>query len=250
MDLISIITPLYNSSAFIAQTIESVQNQSYKNWELIIVDDVSTDNSCEIVSNYSANDKRIKLIRSPINQGPAKTRNTAIDAAKGSYIAFLDSDDLWLPEKLEKQINHMKDTKADLSYTSYQWMNEDGNTLPQIIPAKSNASYFDMLNFNQVGCLTAIYDTKNLGKQYFTDAGHEDYILWLSIIKSGHIAKGLNENLAKYRIRQGSVSKNKIKTARFQWNIYRNIEQLSFFRSLFHFTIYTTNGVLKTLKSN
>jgi len=248
MDLVSIITPLYNTSDFISQTIESVLNQTYQNWEMLIIDDVSTDNSCEVVEKYSAAEPRIKLIRSKINQGPAETRNTGIEAAQGRYIAFLDSDDLWLPEKLEKQIKHMKEKKAALSYTGYRWINEANQHLPQVIPAKESSSYSDMLNFNQIGCLTAMYDTNKTGKQYFQNAGHEDYILWLSIIKSEHSAKGLNETLAKYRIRQGSVSKNKIKVAKFQWNIYRNIEQLSMIKSAFHFTIYTTNGILKALK--
>jgi len=248
MKLISIITPLYNASKYISQTIDSVLQQTYQNWEMIIIDDVSSDNSCDIVEDYTLKDPRIKLIRSTVNQGPAKTRNIGIKAAKGRFIAFLDSDDLWLPEKLEKQIHHMTQCNATLSFTGYQWINENNKVLPQTIHAISQASYFRMLNYNQIGCLTAIYDTQEIGKQYFTNAGHEDYILWLKIIKSGQQASGLNETLAKYRIRQGSVSKNKIKTAKFQWNIYRNIEKLSLIRSAFHFVIYTTNGILKSLK--
>lgn len=248
MELISIITPSYNSADFISKTIHSVLEQTYQNWEMIIVDDVSTDNSCSVIEEFCAIDPRIKLIKSTKNQGPALTRNSAIEAAEGDYIAFLDSDDLWLPSKLEDQLNHMSQHNADLSYTAYQWINEEGELLPQVVPATANASYFKMLNYNKVGCLTAMYNAKKIGKKYFINSGHEDYILWLSIIKSGHKAAGLNQTLAHYRIRKGSVSKNKIKTAKFQWNIYRNIENLSLPKSAFHFVIYTANGLLKALK--
>jgi len=245
-DLISIITPSYNSEQFIAKTIDSVINQSHQNWEMIIIDDLSTDNSCEIIENYKATDPRIKLIKSKINQGPAYSRNSGIELAKGRYIAFLDSDDLWKPEKLKHQLEAFKETGTAISFSAYEWINENGNPLNKTIFVKKNINYSDMLNYNHIGCLTAIYDTHQTGKVYFKKIGHEDYIMWLSIIKLGHSATGINNVLAQYRIRTGSVSSNKLKMTKYQWHIYRKIENLGLIKSMYHFMKYTYNGVKKT----
>jgi len=165
-NLISIITPSYKSEKFITETIESVLTQYYHNWEMIIVDDFSSDNSNIIIEKYCKQDHRIRLIKLEKNSGPAVARNKAIKEAKGRYIAFLDADDLWYPQKLEKQIQFMSDNNYELTYTNYETMNEDGKNLNNIIKSPSKLNYKQLLKANKIGCLSAIYDTHKIGKVY------------------------------------------------------------------------------------
>jgi glycosyltransferase involved in cell wall biosynthesis len=235
MPLVSIITPLYNSERFIKETIMSVLTQTYTNWEMIIVDDSSTDNSVDIVKNLIAGDPRIKLIRLSKNSGADVARNTAIEAAQGKYVAFLDSDDLWHPEKLEKQIRFMEDNDYLLTYTYYEQMDTDGNYLGKIVTPPERVSYNDMLKSNYIGCLTAVYNQDKLGKKYMPSIkSRQDYGLWLKILKEVPYAYCLSESLAYYRIVSGSVSSNKIKMLKYNWNLFYNIENLSLFKSLYY----------------
>ncbi len=243
--LVSIITPLYNSEKFLPYTIESVINQTYKNWELLIVDDMSTDNSLQIAMQYAQCDSRIKVIQLKENSGPAIARNVAIEAAKGKYIAFLDSDDLWLPTKLENQLKFMNDKNISFSYTAYKKIDEDG-TYRGIIWVPERITYNKLLDTNVIGCLTAIYDAEKLGKIYMPNiAKRQDYALWLKILKKEKQAFGINVPLAVYRVRKGSVSSNKFKAAFYQWKIYREIEQISVFKSMYHFVKYVYYGFMK-----
>ncbi|WP_149725512.1 glycosyltransferase family 2 protein [Campylobacter concisus] len=245
---VTIIMPSYDSEKFIIESIESVLAQTYSNWELIIVDDCSPDDSNKIITKYVDSDGRIKLIKLQKNSGPAVARNTAIEAASGRYIAFLDSDDVWLPNKLETQINFMHDNDLAFTYSSYRLVGEDNEHLGVFI-TKDKISYFDMLKTCSVGCLTAIYDTKKIGKQYMPlILKRQDYGLWLKILKLIGETKGISEPLATYRIRKNSVSSNKVKAAKYQWKIYRDIEKLSFLKSLYYFVFYAYNGVTKYKK--
>ncbi|OUT08551.1 glycosyltransferase family 2 protein [Campylobacter concisus] len=242
---VTIIMPSYNSEKFIVESVESVLAQTYSNWELIIVDDCSPDDSNKIITKYVDNDSRIKLIKLQKNSGPAVARNTAIEAANGRYIAFLDSDDVWLPNKLETQINFMHDNDLAFTYSSYRLVGEDNEHLGVFI-TKDKISYFDMLKTCSVGCLTAIYDTEKIGKQYMPlILKRQDYGLWLKILKLIGETRGILEPLATYRIRKNSVSSNKVKAAKYQWKIYREIEKLSFLKSLYYFVFYAYNGVTK-----
>ena len=242
---VTIIMPSYNSEKFIIESVESVLVQTYSNWELIIVDDCSPDDSNRIITKYVDNDSRIKLIKLQKNSGPAVARNTAIEAANGRYIAFLDSDDVWLPNKLETQINFMHDNDLAFTYSSYRLVGEDNEHLGVFI-TKDKISYFDMLKTCSVGCLTAIYDTEKIGKQYMPlILKRQDYGLWLKILKLIGETRGILEPLATYRIRKNSVSSNKVKAAKYQWKIYREIEKLSFLKSLYYFVFYAYNGVTK-----
>lgn len=242
---VTIIMPSYNSEKFIIESVESVLVQTYSNWELIIVDDCSPDDSNKIITKYVDNDSRIKLIKLQKNSGPAVARNTAIEAANGRYIAFLDSDDVWLPNKLETQINFMHDNDLAFTYSSYRLVGEDNEHLGVFI-TKDKISYFDMLKTCSVGCLTAIYDTEKIGKQYMPlILKRQDYGLWLKILKLIGKTRGILEPLATYRIRKNSVSSNKVKAAKYQWKIYREIEKLSFLKSLYYFAFYAYNGVTK-----
>ena len=245
LGLVSIIMPLYNSEKFLSSSIESVVKQTYKNWELIIVDDRSTDNSLQKAIEYMKKDNRIKIIKLQENSGPAIARNTGIEAANGKFIAFLDSDDIWLPDKLELQLNFMRKTNASFSYTAYKKVNEDGE-YRGIVSVPESVTYKKLLNTNVIGCLTAIYNCENLGKIYMPNIiKHEDYALWLKILKKEVQAFGLNIPLAIYRVRKNSVSSNKLKAAFYQWKIYREIEQLNIIKSIYHFINYVYYGFMK-----
>jgi len=243
--LVTIITPSYKSEKFISQTIESVLSQTYQNWEMIIVDDASPDNSNNIIEKYCQKDARIKLIKIEINSNPAVARNRAIKEAKGRYIAFLDADDLWKSKKLEKQLIFMRENDLAFTYSSYDLIDEDGRSLGTFTTIES-INYKGMLKTSSVGCLTAIYDTNKLGKVYMPlIEKRQDYGLWLKILKKINTTKGIIEPLSSYRILENSVSSNKIKAAQYQWKIYREVEKLNIFKSVYYFVQYACNGLRK-----
>lgn len=244
-DLVSVVTPCRNCAAFIAQTIESVLAQSYPHWEMIIVDDDSADASCEIIRSYSATDARIGLIQFTKNNGVSAARNAAIKIAKGRYIAFLDSDDLWLPEKLVRQLAFMRDNDLAFTYASYQLIDANNNRLGELIAAPT-ITYQRLLKTCDVGCLTAIYDTEKLHKMYMPDVFQKgDYALWLQVLKKIPMAKGIQQPLARYRIRKHSLSANKFQGAAAQWRVYRRVEHLSLPKSVYYFAHYVGNGLVK-----
>jgi glycosyltransferase, family 2 len=242
---VSIIVPMYNAEKFIGKTIESVLAQTYQNWEMLIMNDVSTDNSLAIVSVYAKKDERIKIVNTEKNVGVVKGRNFLIDLASGKYIAFLDADDYWHNEKLEKQIKFMKEKNASISCTEYTRVKENEEKINDVI-IKEEISYNDMLKNNYLGCLTVIYDAEKIGKRYFKELEkNEDYVLWLEIVKDVNTIYGLKENLAYYRVLDNSRSSNKVKTAKVRWEIYRKIEKLSLLKSLYYFLHYAIRAVLK-----
>lgn len=242
--IVSIITPSYNSLKFIAKTINSVLDQTYQEWEMIIIDDCSSDASIDIIEKYIENDNRIKCIKLEKNVGPANSRNVGIQEAKGKYIAFLDSDDIWFPNKLEKQIEFMQKNDLSLTYSSYETIDEN-NLKINIRFVKEEISYEDMLKSNHIGNLTGIYDCEKIGKYYMDDVGHEDYTLWLKIMKDVQVTQGIKESLASYRIVSNSISANKLKVLKWQWNIYRNIVKLNIFKSSYYFLWYVYYGLKK-----
>ena len=245
--LVSIITPMYNSGKFIESTIKSVQEQTYQDWEMIIIDDGSTDGSINLVRTILDNDKRIQLISLQENQGPAKARNEGIKMACGRYIAFLDSDDLWHEEKLYKQLNFMKKNQYAFTYTGFEKINEAGKVIGTIFPYKEEVCYYDLLKSNHIGCLTAMIDLKILGhKMYMPDIEkRQDQGLWLDILKEIDKAYFLHEILGQYRIRAGSISVNKTDNIKYQWKLYRNIEKLNIVKSLSYMTFYAFYGLRK-----
>lgn len=245
-NLVSIITPSYNSSKFISKTIESVLSQTYQNWEMIIVDDVSSDNSNEIIESYIQKDSRIKLIKLEQNSGAAIARNRAIEEAKGRYIAFLDADDIWKDKKLEKQIEFMQRNDYAFTYTAYEKVDEHGKVFGKIgVPSK--VSYNQLLKTCVIGCLTAVYDTEKLGKVYMPlIRKRQDFGLWLKILKKIDFAYGINESLAFYTVRDDSISANKKSAAQFTWKLYRDIEKLNLIKASYYFSHYAIRGVLRT----
>jgi len=234
-ELVSIITPSYNSAKFISQTIESAVEQSYQNWEMIIVDDCSPDNANKIIEEYCKKDNRIKLIKLEKNNGPAVARNRAIEESKGRYIAFLDADDLWKPEKLEKQLTFMHESGCAFSYSYYETINEKGKKLDKFIRPPVKLSYKDMLKSNHIGCLTAIYDVQKIGKIYMPRIKkRQDYGLWLKILKNIDYASCVPEVLATYRVRESSISSNKLTLLKYNWKLFRECEGFPVSKSLYY----------------
>ena len=243
---VSIIVPMYNAEKFIGKTIESVLSQTYENWEMLIMNDVSTDNSLAVVNEYTKKDDRIKVVNTEKNMGVVKGRNHLIDLANGKYIAFLDADDYWNSQKLEKQIQFMKEKNAGISCTEYTRVKENGEKINEVV-IKSEISYTDMLKNNYLGCLTVMYDVEKVGKRYFKELEkNEDYVLWLEIVKDVKTIYGLKENLAYYRVLDNSRSINKVKTAKVSWEIYRKVEKLPFLKSIYYFLHYAVRAVLKS----
>ena len=245
-NLVSIITPAYNAEKYIKDTIESVIAQTYTNWEMIIVDDASVDNTKNIIKSYQEKDERIKLISLNTNQGVANARNTAIVNAKGQYIAFLDADDFWDKEKLSKQIEFMQNNKIAFSYHAYKLFDLSNQKQKEIFVPK-NLNYKELLKGNTTGsCLTVCLDRKIVNHIYFSKEKHEDYICWLDILKQYDItAFGINKVLGTYRIGKKSISSNKLKSAVWNWNVYRNSQKLSILESLYYMYFYIINGFKK-----
>lgn len=244
--LVSIITPCHNASAHIADAIESVLSQTYSNWEMIICDDCSTDNSVEIIESYAAKDSRIKLYKNGNSiKMPSKPRNIAIAAAEGDVIAFLDSDDMWLPSKLEKQLPLLNDKNTAVVYSYYEKINVNGERDNRIIKSPTCTDFNQMLKSNVIGNLTGMYDVRKVGKVYNRNIHHEDYILWLDILKKGFIAKNTQTVEALYRVGQQSASSNKFKTLLWHWNIIYNIEKVPFFKAIGCIVSYAYNGFKK-----
>jgi len=236
----SVVIPLYNKEKEVTNTLKSVLNQTYKADEIIVVDDGSTDNSKEVVKKI----KEVKLIKQE-NCGVSCARNRGVEEAKNEYICFLDADDLWMSDKLEKQIKFMNENNLGFTYSAYKLIDEEDNKKGTFIPPKK-VSYKSILKTNPIGCLTAIYDTQKLGKIYMPNIlKRQDYGLWLKILKEIRQTKGILEPLAIYRIRKNSVSSNKFKSAQYQWKIYREVEKLNILKSIYYFIHYAIKGIFK-----
>lgn len=243
--LVSIIMPTYNCEKFIGETIETVINQTYKNWELIIVDDCSKDNTEIVVDRYKENDNRIQYYKLDINQGAALCRTKSMELAKGNYMAFLDSDDLWESDKLEKQLRFMEENNYNFTCTAYEQIDEEGKRLNRIIKVKNKADYNRILLDCPVGNSTVMYNVDKLGKFKVPNIRkRNDDALWLQILKKEKYIYGMNDVLMKYRIRTNSISSNKIDLIKYHWQLYRDIEHLSIFRSVFHICWW---GIIKLL---
>ncbi|MEM6685812.1 MAG: glycosyltransferase family 2 protein [Bacteroidota bacterium] len=230
--LISVITPTYNAETFISDTIDSVRAQSHTNWELILVDDASSDRTVEILKSYAAIDDRIKIHILKTNSGAAIARNTAIEKASGAYIAFLDADDLWKPEKLAKQIAFMQEKDIAVSFSSYELMDESGRSLGKMVKALPKVDFSKMLKSNYIGNLTGMYNAETLGKVYMPNIRkRQDWALWLTLVQKVGFAYSLAEPLAKYRMREDSISSNKLNLLKYNYTIYRKALKFGTFKS-------------------
>lgn len=241
--LVSIIMPTYNCAKFIDKTIKSVIAQTYKNWELVIVDDCSKDNTEEVVANFK--DDRIKYHKLKNNSGAAVARTEAMKLANGNYMAFLDSDDLWKEDKLTKQIKFMQDNNYNFTCTAYEQIDEQGNKLNKVIKTKKKADYNRILLDCPVGNSTVMYNVEQLGKFEVPNIRkRNDDALWLQILKKEKYIYGMEDILMEYRVRSNSISSNKLDLIKYHWKLYREIEHLSIFRSVFHICWW---GIIKIL---
>lgn len=247
-ELVSIIVPVYNAEKFLKDTIESVLNQKYENWELLLVNDCSKDNSKNIYSKYSK-DKRIIWIDQKKNAGAALARNVGIKKAKGRYICFLDADDLWDNNKLIKQISFMNEYNCAFSFTGYEFADENGipNGKKVFVPRKIN--YNQALKNTTIWTSTVMFDMDILNKEdiYMPDVKSEDTACWWKVLKTVDNAYGLNEILSFYRRSSGTLSSNKFIAIKRIWNLYRNVEKLNIFKSIYCFINYAINAVLRRI---
>lgn len=236
--LVSIVMPAYNSLTYIQISIDAIINQTYLNWELLITDDCSIDETYETIKEYELNDERIKVFRLERNSGAGLARNNSIKHAKGRFIAFCDSDDKWGYKKLESQIDFMLRNDVSFSYSDFFIIDEKDNiTGERRLPEKVN--YEDMLLNNYIGCLTAVYDVEKLGKIYMKDLkNRQDWLLWLDLLKKTDYAYNVSEKIAYYRERNDSISSNKIKMMKFNWLIYYKYEGFSFIKSSYYIVRY------------
>ncbi len=246
--MVSVIMPSYNSEGYITDAIRSVLSQTYKDIELIICDDASSDNTAKTITETVGSDPRVKIIHKTENSGVAKTRNAAIEQAVGRYIAFLDSDDIWKQEKLRTQIEFIKESECAVCYSSYGFINATGDLLNnKSAGIKENADYHSLLKDNFIGMLTVVIDRNKTGEIVFSNERHEDLILWLNLAKNSFSLLGLNDILALYRVSGESLSGNKKKAAKWRWQVYRNSEKFSIFKSLWYMTFYTINALKKRI---
>ena len=248
--LISVITPCYNMEKFVAHTIESVRNQTYPHWEMLIVDDASTDGTADVLRTLAEQDERIKFDIKPSHVGIADSRNQAIQMAHGHYLAFLDADDLWHPDKLERQLRFMEEKHIGFSFSSYDLVNEAGQALGKTIKAHHDMSYKSYLRNTIIGCSTVMVNTDIVGPvtvpRFRTS---EDTATWLNILRQGHLAYVITQPLVSYRIRSKSASSNKLKASHDLWGVYRRHEKMPFFKALFYFGCYVFNAIKKRILS-
>nr|WP_308550895.1 glycosyltransferase family 2 protein [uncultured Peptostreptococcus sp.] len=247
--LVSIITPVYNAEEFIVETIESVQAQTFKDWELLLVDDCSKDSSGKLIEAKAKGDDRIKYIKLEKNSGAAVTRNIGLSEAQGRYVAFLDSDDIWKPEKLEKQLAFLDDREVAFCFTSYRYTNSDGSPTSKVARAPEKIDYNGLLKNTIIGCSTVLIDRKLMGDFMMTNVRRgQDTATWLHLLKRVDYAYGIYEDLVWYRIVKESLSHNKFNAIKRTWNTYRNIEKLSLWKASYVFIFYAYNAAKKRLK--
>lgn len=244
--LVSIIIPVYNASRFLEETINSIQEQTYSNWEAIFIDDCSSDNSYDIIKQYQKNDKRIKVIKNKVNNGVAVSRNNGIDYAKGDYLCFLDADDKWHPKKIEKQLKFMKKLNCEFSFTGYQFADEKCNPNGKIVSVPDKINYQQTLKNTTIWTSTVMFDMEKLSKEdiYMPNVARgQDTATWWKVLKKIDCAYGLNEVLSYYRRSEGTLSSNKFIALKRTWNLYRNVEHLNIFYSMYCFFWYCVNAI-------
>ena len=248
--LVSIIIPVYNASRFLEETINSIQEQTYSNWEAIFIDDCSSDNSYNLIKKYQKEDKRIKLIKNKTNSGAAVSRNNGINHAEGDYICFLDADDKWHPEKLEKQINFMQELNCEFSFTGYQFANEKCNPNGKIVSVPDKINYKQALKNTTIWTSTVMFDMNKLSKEDIHMPNikrGQDTATWWKVLKKIKYAYGLNEVLSYYRRSEETLSSNKFIALKRTWNLYRNVEHLNIFYSIHCFFWYCINAIKRRL---
>ncbi|HVH01440.1 MAG TPA: glycosyltransferase family 2 protein [Amaricoccus sp.] len=243
--LVSVITPLWNAAATLAAAVASVRAQTMPDWEMLVVDDGSTDSGPALAARLAHAEPRLRLLALGSNQGAAAARNAGIRAARGRFIAFLDADDLWYPEKLERQLGHMARTGVPFVFSAYRRIDAAGRPLGRVaVPAR--LTHAALLRGNVVGCLTAVYDSAHFGKVEMPPLRRrQDYGLWLALLAPGGEAHGLPETLADYRVRPGSLSADRLAAAAATWTLYREAAGLSRLRAGYYLAHNLARGLAK-----
>ncbi len=248
-DLVSIIVPVYNANKYIENTVLSVQNQDYTSWELLLVDDGSTDGSAQTIRRLEKEDTtgRIKVLLPKEHGTAARARNFGLKNAKGRYIAFLDADDLWEKDKLSKEMNYMKEKEAGFVFAGYEFADANGVGTGKIVKVPETLNYRQALKNTTIFTSTVLFDTDIIPKEYIVmpEMKSEDTATWYRILREGYVAYGLNENLVKYRRVANSLSSNKIEAVRRIWNLYRKAEKLSLVYSAYNFVFWAIRAVLR-----
>lgn len=242
---VSIVTPAYNAERFLDATVTSVARQTMADWELLIVDDCSRDGTRRLVERHTSADPRIRLIALTRNSGPAMARQAAVEAARGRFVAFLDSDDVWLPQKLERQLDFMRRMDAAFSFTAFRRISADGTRVGRVIHVPSRLTYPDLLGNTAIATSTVIIDRARTGPFQMVKTYYDDFALWLEITRRGFPAYGLDQDLMRYRVLGGSVSRNKGRSAKMVWRTYREVEHLGLVRSSWSFARYAMNALRK-----
>lgn len=247
--LVSIVVPVYNAGAYIEETVGMVCAQTYRQWELLLVDDCSGDDSRERIEAFCRRDERIRLIVKERNQGAALARNTGVRNSKGRYIAFLDADDVWLPGKLEKELRFMEERQAAFAFTSYEFGDENGKGTGRIVTVPETLSYKEALSRTVIFTTTVMFDTERIDKALIEmpDIKSEDTATWWRILRKGYTAYGLNEVLAIYRRPGKSLSSNKLAAMKRIWNLYRREESLSLPYSIYNFILWALRATLRRI---
>ena len=228
--LVSIITPCFNSEKYVSQAVQSVISQTHQNWELLLIDDCSSDATYSIISNFASQDVRIKAFKLDKNSGAGVARNFAIQQASGNYIAFLDADDLWKPEKLEKQLSFMETQNIPLTFSFYETIDKAGNLRNESITTPSKVTYKQLYYCNWIGNLTGIYSVEFFGKMPISSIKkRQDWMMWLQIVKQIQTGIPVPESLAYYRVREDSISASKWKLIKYNFKVYRNFHKRNFF---------------------
>jgi teichuronic acid biosynthesis glycosyltransferase TuaG len=243
--LVSIVTPAFRAERFVGETIRSAQAQTCPDFEMLVVDDCSPDGTASVVAAIAEHDARIRLLRHERNGGPAAARNTALAAARGRFIAFLDGDDLWLPEKLERQVQFMAATRAAVSYTGYRRIDAAGRPVSPVIPVPLRLTYRGLLKNTAMVTSTVMVDREQTGPFAMRRIYTHDYVLWLELLKRGFTGYGLREELTKYRVVSASFSRNKLRQAVEVWRTYRRVEGLGIASSAWVFAHYAWHAFWK-----
>lgn len=248
--IVSVIMPAYNAERFIEAAIRSVMEQTFQNWELIVLDDGSRDHTRQIIETLAQQDQRIRNCPNERNMGVARTRNRGFDLCRGRYVALLDSDDIWHPEKLEKQLARAQETGAELIFTPYALMDASGAPVGTEYLVPAQVSYSQLLKENVIGCSTVMLSAHLLQNYRFeTDFFHEDYVLWLRLLQDGCTAVSCSEVLVNWRYLPNSRSFDKRKSAMNRWRIYRKYLKLPLHKSAFYFAAYAVRGIRKYRKT-
>lgn len=248
-ELVSIIVPVYNAEKFIRETMDCVVAQTYPRWELLLVEDCSRDGTVSVIEEYirENGEGRIRLIKQPENMGTARARNRGLQEAVGRYIAYLDADDLWLPEKLEKELEFMEQKNAAFAFTGYEFADGNGKGTGKVVHVPETMNYRQALSNTTIFTTTVMFDTRKIAKDLLEMPviKSEDTALWWKVLRNGYTAYGLDENLVKYRRPGKSLSSNKAEALRRIWNLYRKAEHMGVLSSAWHFCFWAVRAVMR-----